>query len=80
MFHPILVQLTSHSKRLRIPKVPFVSIKKYINGKHFIAYYYFSERKCKPKDVTLHLKASSYPVISPENITFPKNFFTTEQR
>ncbi|XP_065721447.2 uncharacterized protein [Drosophila suzukii] len=38
------------------------------------------QRKCKPKDVTLHLKASSYPVISPENITFPKNFFTTEQR
>ncbi|XP_016980533.1 uncharacterized protein LOC108045658 [Drosophila rhopaloa] len=38
------------------------------------------QRKCKPKDVTLHLKASSYPVISPENITFPKNFFTTDQR
>ncbi|KAH8363366.1 hypothetical protein KR084_009074 [Drosophila pseudotakahashii] len=38
------------------------------------------QRKCKPKDVTLHLKASSYPVITPENITFPKNFFTTDQR
>ncbi|XP_052846194.1 uncharacterized protein LOC128258562 [Drosophila gunungcola] len=38
------------------------------------------QRKCKPKDVTLHLKASSYPVISPENITFPKNFFTKDQR
>ncbi|KAH8366799.1 hypothetical protein KR200_011380, partial [Drosophila serrata] len=38
------------------------------------------QRKCKPKDVTLHLKASSYPVISPENITFPKNFFSSDQR
>ncbi|KAH8383940.1 hypothetical protein KR009_011377, partial [Drosophila setifemur] len=38
------------------------------------------QRKCKPKDVTLHLKASSFPVISPENITFPKNFFGPEQR
>ncbi|XP_017143120.1 uncharacterized protein LOC108156266 [Drosophila miranda] len=38
------------------------------------------KRKCKAKDVTLHLKASSYPVISPENITFPKNFFSPEQR
>ncbi|XP_033233412.1 post-GPI attachment to proteins factor 6 isoform X3 [Drosophila pseudoobscura] len=38
------------------------------------------QRKCKAKDVTLHLKASSYPVISPENITFPKNFFSPEQR
>ncbi|EDW33844.1 GL21912 [Drosophila persimilis] len=38
------------------------------------------QRKCKVKDVTLHLKASSYPVISPENITFPKNFFSPEQR
>ncbi|KAH8295003.1 hypothetical protein KR018_005357 [Drosophila ironensis] len=38
------------------------------------------QRKCKPKDVTLHLKASSFPVISPENITFPKNFFSSDQR
>ncbi|KAH8294044.1 hypothetical protein KR054_007710, partial [Drosophila jambulina] len=38
------------------------------------------QRKCKPKDVTLHLKASSYPVISPENITFSKNFFSSDQR
>ncbi|KAH8236663.1 hypothetical protein KR026_007616, partial [Drosophila bipectinata] len=38
------------------------------------------QRKCKPKDVTLHLKAGSFPVISPENITFPKNFFSSDQR
>ncbi|XP_046866091.1 uncharacterized protein LOC26529325 [Drosophila willistoni] len=38
------------------------------------------QRKCKVKDVTLHLKAGSYPVISPENITFPKHFLSSEQR
>ncbi|TMW50020.1 hypothetical protein DOY81_004886 [Sarcophaga bullata] len=38
------------------------------------------QRKCKPRDVTLHLKASSYPVISPENITFPRNFLNADQR
>lgn len=38
------------------------------------------QRKCKPRDVTLHLKASSYPVISPENITFPRNFLSADQR
>ncbi|XP_037807634.1 uncharacterized protein LOC119601033 [Lucilia sericata] len=38
------------------------------------------QRKCKPRDVTLHLKASSYPVISPENITFPRNFLSADER
>ncbi|EDV93871.1 uncharacterized protein LOC6564405 [Drosophila grimshawi] len=38
------------------------------------------QRKCKAKDVTLHLKANSLPVISPENITFPNNFVNSEQR
>ncbi len=37
-------------------------------------------RVCQPQDVTLHLKAGSYPVISPENITFPKHFLSGEQR
>ncbi|XP_037943196.1 uncharacterized protein LOC119676045, partial [Teleopsis dalmanni] len=37
-------------------------------------------RKCRSRDVTLHLKASSYPVISPENITFPRNFLNGDQR
>lgn len=37
-------------------------------------------RQCKPRDVTLHLKAGSYPVISPENITFPKHFLHADQR
>ncbi|XP_055923010.1 uncharacterized protein LOC129953695 [Eupeodes corollae] len=37
-------------------------------------------RVCKPRDVTLHLKAGSYPVISPENITFPRNFLNADQR
>ncbi|KAG5671933.1 hypothetical protein PVAND_002101 [Polypedilum vanderplanki] len=37
-------------------------------------------RVCQPQDVTLHLKAGSYPVISPENITFPKHFLSAEQR
>ncbi|XP_023298904.2 uncharacterized protein LOC111681379 isoform X1 [Lucilia cuprina] len=38
------------------------------------------QRKCRPRDVTLHLKASSYPVISPENITFPRNFLSADER
>ncbi|CRK88937.1 CLUMA_CG002537, isoform A [Clunio marinus] len=37
-------------------------------------------RVCQPQDVTLHLKAGSYPVISPENITFPKHFLSAQQR
>ncbi|XP_004524302.1 uncharacterized protein LOC101456267 isoform X1 [Ceratitis capitata] len=36
--------------------------------------------KCKPKSVEVHLKPKSYPVISPENITFPKYFLPAEQR
>lgn len=40
----------------------------------------FAERKCKAKDVTLHLKAKSFPVISPENITFPKYFLASDER
>jgi len=38
------------------------------------------ERICEPRDVTLYLKAGSYPVISPENITFPRHFLSAEQR
>ncbi|XP_055371744.1 uncharacterized protein LOC129605811 [Condylostylus longicornis] len=38
------------------------------------------QRVCQPRDVTLHLKAGSYPVISPENITFPRNFLSADQR
>lgn len=40
----------------------------------------FAVRQCKPRDVTLHLKSGSYPVISPENITFPKHFLHADQR
>lgn len=40
----------------------------------------FAERQCKPRDVTLHLKSGSYPVISPDNITFPKHFLHADQR
>lgn len=39
-----------------------------------------TERECTPKNVSLHLKAGSYPVISPENITFPKHFLNAAQR
>ncbi|KAL9892231.1 uncharacterized protein ACN2A1_007894 isoform 1-T2 [Glossina fuscipes fuscipes] len=35
---------------------------------------------CSPRDVTLHLKAKSYPVISPQNISFPRNFLNPNQR
>ncbi|XP_035778518.1 uncharacterized protein LOC118459348 [Anopheles albimanus] len=38
------------------------------------------QRNCKPNDITLHLKAGSYPVISPENITFPKHFLDADER
>jgi hypothetical protein len=40
----------------------------------------FSLGNCQPQDVSLHLKAGSYPVISPENITFPKHFLSANQR
>ena len=43
-------------------------------------FYFISARACQPQDVTLHLKAGSYPVISPENITFPKHFLSADQR
>lgn len=50
----------------------------------FLFFFYVSHprsaRVCQPQDVTLHLKAGSYPVISPENITFPKHFLSAEQR
>uniref|UniRef100_A0A1I8PVV4 EGF-like domain-containing protein n=1 Tax=Stomoxys calcitrans TaxID=35570 RepID=A0A1I8PVV4_STOCA len=36
--------------------------------------------KCVPRNVNLHLKARSFPVISPENITFPKSFLNNKQR
>ncbi|XP_075147376.1 uncharacterized protein LOC142221510 [Haematobia irritans] len=36
--------------------------------------------QCKPQDVSLYLKANGYPVINPENITFPKNFINKNQR
>uniref|UniRef100_A0A6B2E627 EGF-like domain-containing protein n=1 Tax=Phlebotomus kandelakii TaxID=1109342 RepID=A0A6B2E627_9DIPT len=38
------------------------------------------QRVCPDRDVTLHLKAGSYPVISPENITFPRHFLSADQR
>ncbi|GAB0087524.1 uncharacterized protein DMENIID0001_018410 [Sergentomyia squamirostris] len=38
------------------------------------------QRVCPERDVTLHLKAGSYPVISPENITFPRHFLSADQR
>ncbi|KAL1400180.1 hypothetical protein pipiens_007652 [Culex pipiens pipiens] len=38
------------------------------------------QRVCQPNDITLHLKAGSYPVISPENITFPKHFLSADER
>uniref|UniRef100_A0A1B0GJC8 EGF-like domain-containing protein n=2 Tax=Lutzomyia longipalpis TaxID=7200 RepID=A0A1B0GJC8_LUTLO len=37
------------------------------------------QRVCPERDVTLHLKAGSYPVISPENITFPRHFLNADQ-
>lgn len=46
----------------------------------FLLFFSFIARVCQPQDVTLHLKAGSYPVISPENITFPKHFLSAEQR
>lgn len=68
----------------------------HINSRIFVYFFYMSiisilyiylffsmchiARVCQPQDVTLHLKAGSYPVISPENITFPKHFLSAEQR
>ncbi|ALC46842.1 CG13654 [Drosophila busckii] len=38
------------------------------------------QRHCKPKDISLYLKPGSFPVINPENITFPKNFISADDR
>ncbi|CAO1444482.1 unnamed protein product [Diamesa hyperborea] len=64
-------------QHFRIPidtRSAYFSFKSYEEGKSAFA------RVCQPQDVTLHLKAGSYPVISPENITFPKHFLSADQR
>ncbi|XP_055524828.1 uncharacterized protein LOC129718259 [Wyeomyia smithii] len=61
----------------RIPtdtRTAFFSFKAYEESKSAF------QRVCQPNDITLHLKAGSYPVISPENITFPKHFLRTDER
>ncbi|XP_058062007.1 uncharacterized protein LOC131212237 [Anopheles bellator] len=61
----------------RIPadtRTAFFSFKAYEESKGAF------QRNCKPNDITLHLKAGSYPVISPENITFPKHFLDADER
>ncbi|XP_069969173.1 uncharacterized protein [Bactrocera oleae] len=55
-------------------RAAFFAFKAYEEGKSVF------HGKCKPQKVDLHLKAGSYPVISPENITFPKNFLSADQR
>uniref|UniRef100_A0A0K8W3X1 Transmembrane protein 8B n=3 Tax=Bactrocera latifrons TaxID=174628 RepID=A0A0K8W3X1_BACLA len=55
-------------------RAAFFAFKAYEEGKSVF------HRKCKPQNVDLHLKAGSYPVISPENIAFPKNFLSADQR
>ncbi|XP_064556877.1 uncharacterized protein LOC135441260 isoform X2 [Drosophila montana] len=61
-------------------RVPLDSRAAYFSFKAFEESKSAFQRKCKPKDVTLHLKANSFPVISPENITFPKNFLISDER
>ncbi|XP_058812384.1 uncharacterized protein LOC131676953 [Topomyia yanbarensis] len=61
----------------RIPtdtRTAFFSFKAYEESKSAF------QRVCQPNDITLHLKAGSYPVISPENITFPKHFLRVDER
>ncbi|XP_058465176.1 uncharacterized protein LOC131438855 [Malaya genurostris] len=61
----------------RIPtdtRTAFFSFKAYEESKSAF------QRVCQPNDITLHLKAGSYPVISPENITFPKHFLSADER
>lgn len=53
---------------------------KYNLNKFFFPFFLVYVGDCQPQDVTLHLKAGSYPVISPENITFPKHFLSADQR
>ncbi|EDS41525.1 conserved hypothetical protein [Culex quinquefasciatus] len=60
----------------RIPtdtRTAFFSFKAYEESKSAF------QRVCQPNDITLHLKAGSYPVISPENITFPKHFLSADE-
>lgn len=84
-YHPIRVQHTLALRLTRKKKVPFVSFSCHIHNN--ILYELLintqtihTERECTPKNVSLHLKAGSYPVISPENITFPKHFLNAAQR
>ncbi|XP_054086827.1 uncharacterized protein LOC105219972 isoform X3 [Zeugodacus cucurbitae] len=55
-------------------RTAFFGFKAYEEGKSTF------HRECKPRSVDLHLKSGSFPVISPENITFPKNYLSDDQR
>ncbi|XP_049305843.1 uncharacterized protein LOC105233177 isoform X6 [Bactrocera dorsalis] len=55
-------------------RAAFFAFKAYEEGKSVF------RGKCKPQNVDIHLKAGSYPVISPETIAFPKNFLSADQR
>lgn len=47
---------------------------------YFNCFLLITERECDARNVSLYLKAGSYPVISPENITFPRHFLDEDQR
>lgn len=38
------------------------------------------EQKCEPKAITVHVKAASFPVISPQNISFPSDYLSDDLR
>lgn len=38
------------------------------------------EQKCDPKAITVHLKSGSFPVINPQNISFPDDYLSYENR
>ncbi|XP_039968890.1 uncharacterized protein LOC120780692 [Bactrocera tryoni] len=63
-----------HFKLPADTRAAFFAFKAYEEGKSVF------HGKCKPQNVDLHLKAGSYPVISPENLAFPKNFLSADQR
>lgn len=35
---------------------------------------------CEPNDIDVHLKAGGFPVVSPQNISFPEDFVENSQR
>lgn len=43
-------------------------------------YYLFTGGNCEPQDIDVHLKPGGFPVVSPQNISFPEDFMDNNLR